>query len=166
MITVVFKIGCVLLALAELSCTTSAAEGQAKEISLHTIDEETVTLALGSRSPQLGRGNPKAIMNHKDFLKITTILDSVHADEQGQSTSMVDEELKIDVLNLLQLEDQEFWTRSLSMSSSFFHLGDESYASCGGYCNDFYDDTDCDTASCPYCRSATCTSSSDYSHRS
>ena len=36
----------------------------------------------------------------------------------------LDEELSIDALNQLQLEDQAFWERSLSMSH---HLGDQEY---------------------------------------
>ena len=37
----------------------------------------------------------------------------------------IDEEMDIDVINKIQLEDQAFWQRYLSMST--FHEGDSSY---------------------------------------
>mmetsp|Transcript_29480 Transcript_29480/g.42166 ORF Transcript_29480/g.42166 Transcript_29480/m.42166 type:complete len:82 (-) Transcript_29480:297-542(-) len=49
-------------------------------------------------------------------------------------SSAIEKEWNIDFINKIQLEDQAFWDRSLSISMS--HLGDESYACvpypCGG----------------------------------
>eukprot|EP00590_Aulacoseira_subarctica_P012179 CAMPEP_0172414744 /NCGR_PEP_ID=MMETSP1064-20121228/1377_1 /TAXON_ID=202472 /ORGANISM="Aulacoseira subarctica , Strain CCAP 1002/5" /LENGTH=86 /DNA_ID=CAMNT_0013151551 /DNA_START=61 /DNA_END=321 /DNA_ORIENTATION=- len=44
---------------------------------------------------------------------------------EHQSGGAIDEEMSIDVVNKIQLEDQAFWQRSLSMS--VFHEGDSSY---------------------------------------
>mmetsp|Transcript_4759 Transcript_4759/g.7055 ORF Transcript_4759/g.7055 Transcript_4759/m.7055 type:complete len:101 (+) Transcript_4759:69-371(+) len=63
---------------------------------------------------------------HQENIKTTR-----HKDYSG---AIIEKELNIDVVNKIQLEDQAFWDRSLSMS----HLGDESYlAAYGG--TDFRD---------------------------
>jgi hypothetical protein len=115
---------------AVLSTTSDTQAGNLRK----NVDHDMATKVIFDGSTLLGGGVAETIPRNELGLK--TMKNVVMLDEKSipktTSTPDVDgtvkfeKELKIDSKNTLQLEDQAFWERSLSMSMSTL-LGEESY---------------------------------------